>query len=206
MNALPVLISLEGELIPASGSVAVTAKSINILGNSGTQTGWLAGIKGRMTSDGSGNWTFTRLTAGTEKSAAPGMQFVCELGEVLRPRTTWLWLGRNGAQSGHTVMGDIAAAVASLGHGRYLVGSVLTPTDPDNPASLNAELGATYGPRFVNVLQDLIDANDGSPEDLEDVEGGFVPASLRSDATHLNDAGYANVAASFHAAHVAMGW
>jgi hypothetical protein len=124
----------------------------------------------------------------------------------LRPRTHWLWLGRNGAQSGHTVLGDIAAAVASLGQSRYLVGSLLVPTAPGSSTTVNAQLAATYGPRFVNVLQMLIDANDGSPTDLDDVAEGYVPSSLRSDASHLNDDGYAIVAEGFHAAHVAMGW
>lgn len=210
MNALPILVTVADNLLPASGGVSVTAKSINILWNSvsfsGSQSGWLAGVNGVMSTDSSGNWTFTRETSGATVAVPPGTAFVCELGEALRPRTHWLWLGRNGAQSGHTVLGDIAAAVASLGHNRYLVGSLLVPTAPGSSTTVNAQLAATYGPRFVNVLQMLIDANDGSPTDLDDVADGYVPSSLRSDASHLNDDGYAIVAEGFHAAHVAMGW
>ncbi len=52
----------------------------------------------------------------------------------------------------------------------------------------------------------LMAANDGSPTDLADVAARHVPSSLRSDSIHLNDAGYAVVAAAFKAAHEALGF
>ncbi|ODT78889.1 MAG: hypothetical protein ABS76_22360 [Pelagibacterium sp. SCN 64-44] len=210
MNALPILVSVSGDAIPASGGVAVTGKSINILGSapafSGSQSGWLGGVKGSMSTDAAGNWTFTRSDPGAAVPLPPGSPFRCELGEVLRPRIAWLWMGRNGADSGHDVINDIAAAVASLGHRRFLVGSVLVATDPEDPETLNARLGALYGPRFVNVLAALIAAHDGSPQDLADIATGYVPASLRSGDVHLNDAGYSVVAEAFCARTLAMGW
>src|SRR5690606_37176773 len=111
MNALPILVTVADNLLPASGGASVTAKWINTLGNSvsffGSQSGWLAGRKGVMSTDSSGNWTFTREASVAAVTVPPGTAFVCELGEALRPRTHWLWLGRNGAQSGHTVLGYI---------------------------------------------------------------------------------------------------
>lgn len=210
MNAQPILVAVAGNVIPATGGVSVTTKAINVLQGSGvysgTQVGWLAGVKGTMSTDIDGNWTFTRLVVGAPKACPAGTQFVCELGEVLRPRTAWLWLGRNGAQNGFSVASDIAAAVASLGHQRYLVGSVLIPTALGDSGTINAQLAETYGARFVDVLQALIGANDGSPADLADVANGYTPTSLRVDEVHLTDAGYAIAAAQFKAAHDAMGW
>lgn len=215
MNARPCLVSVAGDQLPASGSVAVTSRSINMLVNSGSFTGTsrgrLAGVAGVMSTDASGNWTFTRAVAGSAVACGPGMPFVTDLGLVLRRRTAWLWLGRNGAQSGFTVPDDVAAAIAYLGHSRYLVGAIL-PSTADNPAAiasiaaLNGTLAATHGARFVDVLQALRNGNDGSPSDLSDIASGWTPRSLRSDAVHLNDAGYAVVAASFKAANDAMGW
>lgn len=196
--------------IPASGGQSIVSKNINILyasGNfSGNQNGWLAGVYGTMSTDSAGNWTFTREEPGELVECAADTSFITELGETMRQRIAWLWLGRNGAQDGHDVFDDIAAAVASLGHNRYLVGSILIPTNYDDSTALNARLKATYGARFVDVLSDLIGANDGSEGDLEDVASGYTPRSLRVDGVHLNDAGYAIVAAGFKAATDAMGW
>lgn len=215
INAVPILISVDGGLIPASGPVAISAKSVNVLFNSGaysgTQRGWLAGVEGVMSTDAAGNWTFTRSQSGMAVTAPVNSRFTCAWGQYLAPCEAWLWLGRNGAQSGRSVAMDIEAAVKSLRHSRYLVASVL-PSANDTAsaiaqlASSNAQLAATYGTRFVNLLAALKAGANGSAEDTADIAQGLVPRSLRSDHLHLNDAGYASVAAAFHSAHLAMGW
>ncbi|KQT46883.1 hypothetical protein ASG47_09700 [Devosia sp. Leaf420] len=215
MNAVPILVTVAGGAIPASGPVAVTDKSVNVLYNSGAYTGaqrgWLAGVDGVMTTDASGNWTFTRSQAGMAVAAPASSRFTCAWGLYLKPFEAWLWLGRNGAQSGRTVAQDIDAAVKSLGHNRYLVGGILPSAADSAPAltaqaSLNGQLASLYGVRFVNLLAALVAGANGSPEDSADVAAGYVPRSLRSDHLHLNDGGYARVAAAFHGAHQAMGW
>jgi lysophospholipase L1-like esterase len=215
MNAVPITVTLSGNAIPASGAVSVTQKSVNVLVNSGvfsgTQRGTLAGVEGVMSTDSSGNWSFTRSRAGSIVPTPAGSRFHCAWGQQLRGLSAWLWLGRNGAQSGRTVLEDIAAAVASLGHQRYLVGAVL-PSSADNSGALaslvtlNGQLASTYGTRFVDLVAILKDEADGSTDDVSDVAAGFIPRSLRSDHLHLNDAGYAVVAEAFVAAHLAMGW
>lgn len=215
MNAVPILVTLSGGVIPASGTVAVTEKSVNVLSGSGSYSGslkgWLAGIEGTMTTDAGGNWSFVRAAPGPAVTVGANTRFTSAWGHYLRGHTAWLWMGRNGAQAGRTIVGDIAAAVASLGHSRFLVGGVL-PSTADSGAvlaqfnALNGQLASTYGPRFVDLPALLMAAADGSPEDASDVAAGFVPRSLRSDHLHLNDAGYALVARAFHAAHLAMGW
>lgn len=215
MGAQPIACTVSANQIPATGSVAVTAKTINVLFGSGNfygvQMGWLAGVYGTMSTDAAGNWTFTRATPGAVTACPAGTVFIPELGVRTRNRVQWLWLGRNDAQSGYTVEGDIAAAVASLGHNRYLIGAILTGAG-DSPAGIaeiqarNAALVATYGSRFVDVYAALRAANNGSANDLADLAAGYIPRSLRSDGIHLNDAGYAVVAATFKAANDVMGW
>ncbi|MCR6636753.1 hypothetical protein [Devosia sp.] len=215
MNAVPILVTVSGGAIPASGSVAVTDKSVNVLvgtgGYAGSLKGWLAGVEGTMSTDGSGNWSFARSGTGASVPVGANARFTCAWGQYLRGHTAWLWLGRNGAQAGHSVLGDIAAAVASLGHGRYLIGGILPSTADSGAgltqlAALNGQLASTYGARFVNLLSVLSAAANGTAEDISDVAAGFVPRSLRSDHLHLNDAGYAIVAQAFHAAHMAKGF
>ena len=225
-GGVAVYLTVAGNQVPASGPVSITVKSVggsadNNAGpitDQGTQVlmGWLAGVYGTLSRDGSWNYTFTRAVAGSAVACPSLSRFVPELAVTMRRRTQWLWLGRNGVASGssQTVEQDIAAAVAYLGHGRYLVGSILTSAS-DNAGSVaaiearNATLSATYGPRFVDVLQALKSANDGSLDDLSDIASGWVPRSLRSDNVHLNDAGYAVVATTFKSANDAMelvGW
>lgn len=215
MGAIPITVTLSGDLIPASGGVAVTAKSVNVLYNSGsftgTQAGWIAGVYGTMTTDLSGNWTFTRAVAGADVPVPAGSLFTPEWAGAARSRINWLWLGRNGATSGYSVTGDIAAAVASLSHNRYLVGGIITGSIDGGSGlaaflSTNATLAATYGVRYVDLLGALQAANDGSANDLSDIAAGWVPRSLRSDSVHLNDAGYAVVATQFRVKTLAMGW
>lgn len=215
MNAVPILVTLSGGVIPASGAAAVTEKSVNVLsgsgGHAGSLRGWLAGIEGTMTTDASGNWSFTRSRARAAVTVGASARFAPAWGHYLRGHAAWLWMGRNGAQSGHTVAGDVAAAVASLGHDRFLVGGILPSTADSGTAlaqlnTLNAQLALAYGQRFLDLPGLLKAAANGSGEDADDVAAGFVPRSLRSDHLHLNDAGYALVAQAFHGAHLAMGW
>lgn len=214
MGAQPITVTVTGNAIPASGGVAVTAKSINPLYNSGTymgtMTGTLAGVHGTMSTDGSGNWTFTRTTAAGGSTACPaGTVFVPDLADVFGETTAWLWLGRNGADAGYTIAGDIAACVAK--QPRSLVAGVTMSTGDSagaiaGLAAVNAALAATYGDRYVDLMAALVAAGDGSANDLADIAAGYVPRSLRADAVHLNDAGYAVVAATFRARTLAIGW
>ncbi|KKB11063.1 hypothetical protein VE25_14890 [Devosia geojensis] len=215
MNARPISVSVASDTIPASGPVAVTDKSVNILIGSGafvgSQAGSLAGVAGMMTTDAAGNWTFTRMSDGPPVACPPGSRFITRLGESLHPRTHWLWLGRNGAQSGFSVEEDIAAIATHLRHGRFLVGAIL-PSAGDSAAAIaaiaarNAHLASAHGRRFVDLLAVLQAAGDGSSGDAADIAAGLTPRSLRSDDVHLNDAGYALVASAFVQAHEAIGW
>jgi lysophospholipase L1-like esterase len=71
---------------------------------------------------------------------------------------------------------------------------------------LNATLAALYAKRFVDLLAALAAAANQTTEDQQDVAAGIIPTSLRSDALHLNDQGYAIAAAAWVSATIAMGW
>jgi hypothetical protein len=189
--------------------VAVTQKSVNVLvdsGNfSGSLPGTLAGVHGMMSTDASGNWTFVRDEEGEEIECPPGTPFIPNEAISLREHTAWIWAGRNNSGNPETVKADIAAMVAHLGHGRYLVGGILNSEtevagSPAHAAiqTLNDDLAALYGPRFLDIRSALIAAGD-PVEDAADIENDVIPASLRSDAIHLNDAGYGVVARRFFA-------
>lgn len=214
-GGVPLLLSVAADTIPASGPVAVVARNLDVLVDAGepagTLEGWLGGVPGTLATDAEGDWTFDRMEAGEAMACPPATQFMPRLATAMRDRIAWLWLGRNGASEGHEVVADIAATVAFLGHRRYLVGAVLPSASDDAEAlagvsALNAALLVGHGSRFVDLVALLQMGHDGSAEDLADVAAGLVPRSLRSDAIHLNDAGYASVAGAMQAATLAMGW
>lgn len=194
-----ITVTLSGNEIPASGGVSVTDKNINVLtaagAFSGTITGRLAGISGTMSTDASGNWTFTRTASGSATACPPGTQFFVDRAISDRTYTQWIFAGDNNISEPEVVLADIAAMVAYLGHMRFRVISLL-PNATWSAAnlalmtSINDALSAQYGSRYVDGLAALKAANNGSPEDLADVAAGFTPRSLRVDHTHLNGLGY----------------
>ncbi|PKP69094.1 MAG: hypothetical protein CVT82_12610 [Alphaproteobacteria bacterium HGW-Alphaproteobacteria-4] len=192
-------------------SSAVSAKSVNILMNSGNYSGSVAGnllgVGGTMRTDAGGNWTFERAAPGAAVAVPDGTRFVPASATDNATRTAWIWAGRGNYTEPAQVMVDIAAMVASLGHSRYLVAAILpsaadTAAGVSTIAALNANLAALYRTHFVDLLGALQAHAGGTPGDIADLAAGIVPRSLRSDAIHLNDAGYAIVAAAFTAAGI----
>lgn len=124
--------------------------------------------------------------------------------------TTIIWAGRNNFASGATVLADIAAMVAALGHTRYLVLSVLNTSAEANPSvgytqitDINASLSSTYGIRYVDVRSLLVaqGAPAGGYPDATAYAGDYPPSGLiNSGAPHMNNAGYGIVAGAVFAA------
>lgn len=204
--------------VPAPAEVAVTARSVDVLFDSGTHSGsmagTLAGVHGLLTTDAAGNWTFARDSEGPAVACPAGSAFIPDAARAMRARTAWIWAGRNNASAPGTVKADIAAMVAHLGHERFIIGGVINGNYENEFAgggqyavitALNADLGALYGERFIDLRAALVAAADPVADAIW-IERDTVPGSLRSDDIHLNDAGYAIVAAQMHAATIAMGW
>lgn len=128
---------------------------------------------------------------------------------ALHKEFTVIWAGRNNYRGPEWVKTHIAEMVAALDHNNYLVvgitNSVEEPSGGDRIKiidTLNADLKAIYGIRFVDVRPLLVAAYDKTiPEDVADHENDVVPASLRSDKLHLNTAGYKIVAEAIYEAY-----
>jgi lysophospholipase L1-like esterase len=213
MGALAVLATVDGGTIRAAGPVPLTLSIDVVLDTAygrATVDGVVCGARGTISAQPS-RWTFTRSSAGEAVPCPAGSPFLPDVSVATHDGTVWLCLGRNGADTGHTIEADIAAAVASLGHDRYIVAPVLTAgTDGDATlaaiAAINANLQSTYGDRFVDVLAELLAAGDGSPADNADIAKGIVPRSLRWDFVHLTARGNEIVARAFAAATRRLGF
>lgn len=133
---------------------------------------------------------------------------------------TVIWSGRNNVHTTGTtgpsfVLADIATMVSQLTTSNYLILGVLNGDyggwdsvggeEYADIISLNNSLAATYGNKFIDIRKILVDSyNPLSPQDVSDHARDITPTSLRSDALHLNTAGYAVVADAVYTAYEAV--
>lgn len=132
-------------------------------------------------------------------------------------RENILWAGRNDLGNGVTVaqtVAHIAAMIAHINHPRFAILSVLN-AEGESPgtanyiqmAAINALLLSTYPSNYLEVREVLVAAyNPSLSQDVIDNANDTVPTSLRSDAVHLNTAGYAIVAGLVQGFLVSKGW
>ena len=119
-----------------------------------------------------------------------------------------------------SLLTDLAAMVAALGHTNYLVvgplaranggGSNWSGTEADQA---RARVAVTYeavrqlaGARFVDLKAALVAASDGSTADNLAIASGYTPDSLRVDEIHLNTAGQNAFIAALNAVAVSVGF
>jgi len=182
-NGIPALISVTGNQIPASGAVAVSAYSTDLLYNSGTSgslalTGTLAGVPGVLSGTptsgiGTAPYTFTRTTAGSAVNCPANTPFITDLGAQTQERTGIYKAGRNGG----SFPTDLAAMIAYLKtyYKRLLVLSIQNgPTEAGTSTqttfmAYNATLASTYGDSYVETNL--------APTTEEMAAIGFVPDS-----------------------------
>lgn len=135
-------------------------------------------------------------------------------------RTQVIWVGRNDAVSRMTtVPGNIAAIISTGRTGKYLVLGVTNnsaepsgSTGYNDIVALNRHLEGLYGERYIDIRAYLVEhgLSDAGIEptatDMANLAADIIPASLRSDATHLNAAGYTVVGNQIYNKVLSLGW
>jgi lysophospholipase L1-like esterase len=222
----PSLLTVTGNVIPASGAVAVTARSVSLLTNQGTQSlaGVLAGVKGTLTRAVDDSYTFTRTTAGEARNCPAATPFVPDLA-VNNQSSTWaIFSGRNDgtANLAGSTKTLVAAQWAWIPHDRKFVIGVTTKSDGSENAgstaynqivAYNNDQAAKYGSQFIDIRRYLIDfglADAGitpTSDDLAAIANDVIPPSLLSpDLLHWNNAGYKILAQRVAALRSSKGW
>jgi len=147
------------------------------------------------------NFPIENRGIGGENSSQIKDRFIAEPSHY--NKTVIIWAGRNNYTTPATVIADIATMVAALGHTRYFVLSILNADvasewlgglDYGTIITLNNDLKAIYGERYIDVRAHLVSLHNNSAQDLIDFSHDIPPASLRFDHIHLNTDGYARVA------------
>ncbi len=174
-------------LTAGTGSTGINGDYPNKLGNLSGYTVYNGGVGGDTSTQ-----IKVRMLADTARYVLP----------------TVIWAGRNNYTSPSTVMADIAAMVAALGHTNYIILSILNgefgieytgQSGYNQIVGINASLASLYGAHYIDVRSYLVSQHNGTAQDLIDLGHDIVPASLRFDSIHLTSAGYALVAAQVYA-------
>lgn len=210
-GAYVTLLTLADNLIPASGPVAVTARTIGLLTSQGQQSikGLLSGVYGTVKRASDDSYTFTRDTPGVPVPVGKKLAFAPDIGT--HGFDTWMiFMGANNITRPDEIKRDIAAAVNAMKpiDKRFLV---MTPVTGDSRYVGNCEdvedwASQTYGDRVLKIREFSFQFNDGSPGDLADVAAGIIPRSLRIDGIHFTTFFHGKIAELVAAELKRRGW
>lgn len=215
----PPLVAVAGNQIPASGAVTVTPSVSTVLQNNQSLAGQLAGIAGILRNT-AGVYNFTRTIAGSVLKVDAALYFDTA-GGGFDAQTVVIWVGQNDtldSLGSASVLATVAAMLASLKSAphsrRFVVLSVpganmgsIGSTGYNNLVAHNNTLRDTYPRNYIDARALLIrNYNSGIPQDVTDFNNDIIPSSLRSDAVHLNTAGYAIVATAVKSFLDSKGW
>jgi lysophospholipase L1-like esterase len=213
----PALLSLPGDLLPASGSVLVQdASTVPVApGPDGVLRGELLGVRGKLELE-DGSFTqmrFTREQAGTPQDVPPRTAFAPDT-EGRERQINVFWVGHNNFYDPQAVIADIGHCIDFLDSDRFIILSLLnTGNEPPGSdpylrkAQINDALAARYPDRYLDVRRILVEQYDPErADDVADHANDAPPASLRSDDEHLNAAGYTVVADAVAAFILGKGW
>lgn len=221
VGGVPFEFTINGGVIPASGSVEVTLRPIRgivpnlLVQGGGDGAGFIILPDGeKLAGDFSragGVYSFTRTTAGDAIPCATPVRFRWDRMEERRGDIFIIWIGQNGSHENkdERAVQDARAIVDRMDalDKRFLV----IPRPSSNDAIDDMWL-AEFGDRVVLARQYLSEfglADAGitpTPEDVTAMSNGSVPPSLKSDGTHWNAAGYTVLAHIVHKKLIEMGW
>jgi lysophospholipase L1-like esterase len=162
-----------------------------------------------------GRWFYNGGVGGNTSSQILTRYLALDAG--YKSATLIIWAGRNNYTDTAQVKSDIAAMITEAGHSRYLVLSIINGTGSSERlggadyltlTGLNTDLQTLYGSRYVDVRGPLVAAGapTGAYPDATHYAFDQPPDGVRSDTLHLNDAGYAIVAAAVYAKLTEFGW
>ena len=225
------LLTLQGNTIPASGSVNVTAQkyrpiTVNSAGaGQANLKGTLFGVHGTLnaTYDSSGNMltnTFTRTTAGTAVYVDPESAFILDSNDSEFDLQV-LWYGRNDVYATDFSSRVLTALTASVNHMKYLnkrfiilsitnrtgLTEIKGTTAYNNIISVNKAIQDLYPENYIDIRALMVRSyNPGIPQDVIDFNNDCPPSSLMFDDTHFNAAGYAIIARAIKQFIENRGW
>jgi hypothetical protein len=215
----PALLTIAGDTVPPQGPAVVQEASVYpVTPPRPTLSGSLDGVHGLLSLNSGGQPVpigvlFTRDDTGEVVTVPPQTPFIPDT-TVSRDWINVLWLGRNNLEEPDRILADLRACADTVTAGRYLVLGIVNADDEGRGSvahghilALNARLAGTFGDRYLDIRQVLIDGYDpADPQDQSDHANDVPPSSLRANRLHPNDAGYLVVATAVADAIRQRGW
>ncbi|HHT5345855.1 TPA: hypothetical protein ACTY9I_002125 [Raoultella planticola] len=225
------LLTIQGNTIPASGPVNVTAQkyrpiTVNSAGaGQANLKGTLFGVHGTLnaTYDGSGNMltnTFTRTNPGDAVYVDPESAFILDSNDS-EFDIQILWPGRNDVYatdfpdrvlSVHAACGNhvkpLNKKIIRLSITNRTGSSEVKGSKPYNDIiAVNKSVQALYPRDYFDLRALMVRSyNPDIPQDVIDFNNDCMPSSLMYDDTHFNAAGYAIIAQAIKKIIVDRGW
>lgn len=203
LGSIPMLITVPGGEIPASGAITVTCS--NVANNQFLLpfTGSISGVPGTLSNDGS-KFTFTRSQAGAVQASPENTPFIPDIGPTYRDGVTLLWMGKNDFAT-ETVESIVSRTNTSFDYLTQFVKRILVFghfADRDSSGAMidkikqaNAFLYARYGASYVDSMayigsaQVWIDTGvTPTSADIAAQAASTLPPSLTTDGIHFNAA------------------
>lgn len=217
----PAQVTLPNNTMPASGAVVIAAQSTFPISAEGPGpiTGTIGDIHGTLAyqTDSQNNplLVFTRDASGSAVSIPAQTPFRPDtLGRV--DLINVFWMGQNNFYDSARIKSDIENCIATLSSQKFIVLSILNSgsgnegigTAPYNAIQqINTELARAYPNNYLDIRKILVNSyNPGNPLDVLDYNNDVPPSSLRTDADHPNEQGYAIVAQRIADFIAARGW
>lgn len=228
-----VFVTLNGNTIPASGSVTITG----VVCSTGSKTGLnmetadssrgircsINGVEGTVVYQRNGTKAFTRDTDGVAVNVFPITKIIPDA-YFDDKHIQILWCGKNDfSYSWPEIVSGIesnyAGMIAMIPHNKWIVlGETYSSdyaADSTNRGyvdTINAHLLATYPDNYIDIQTELVENGltleniTPTAQDEADIAGGFIPSSLMADSTHLNQYGREAIAKIIYTRMQIKGW
>lgn len=222
-GGVPAQLTVSGDIIPASGAVAITAVVNNPLSDGGSRQGTLVGVLGTLAMAG-GVLTFTRVVNGEAVACPAKSYFTPADGTAYADRHVTIWIGRNSFKSASPAY-HVATVRAMIDYLTPRVKRVIVMSippwageeigDPIRPKldNCNAALAAAFPEYWLDIAAWLRTPEAATAagitftaDDVTDINNGLTPRSLRMDAGHLNTIGNNAIAYRVYQESQTRGW
>jgi hypothetical protein len=193
-GGVPTYATVQGGVIPASGSVVVTFPTgyepVTAAGPAAGTSGTILGVHGVVTYDSaSSNYVFTPSAPGSAVSAPGSPQFIVDT-----PYANYLpvfWEGRDNYLAPAQILSDLKAQISTVPSGQnYLVLSITNDEGStewkggagyNDIISDNQQLQALAGSHYLDIREILVSSYDPTQaNDVSDFNNDDVPTSLRA--------------------------
>lgn len=174
------------------------------------------GIEGTLTesTDESNiyHYKFTRSVAGDEVVVDRPALLQTAQSKVYADAIQILWFGQNGTWTdAEELVSMYRAAVRHLKTDRYLVIGLSSDTAAVREP-LEKKMQYEFGERYINIRKYLVEYGltdaglTATDNDTSQIAQGLVPESLRADAVHFTEAGYASIAKAVYSRGKYLGY